>query len=68
MCNLGIAIEREGIAKGRAEGMAKGMAKGVITSIQNLMETTCWSAEQAMEALKIPENERQRYAELLTKQ
>ena len=68
MCNLGIAIEREGIAKGRAEGMAKGMAKGVITSIQNLMETTCWSAEQAMEALKIPENERQHYAELLTKQ
>ena len=59
MCNLGEAIERE--------GMAKGMAKGVITSIQNLMDTTRWSAEQAMAALKIPENERQHYAELLSK-
>ena len=55
MCNLGEAIEREG------------MAKGVITSIQNLMDTTRWSAEQAMAALKIPENERQHYAELLSK-
>ena len=55
MCNLGEAIEREG------------MAKGVITSIQNVMDTTRWSAEQAMAALKIPENERQHYAELLSK-
>ena len=57
MCNLGVAIEREGVTK------------GMLLSIKNLMETTHWSAERAMAALKVPENERQQSAELLlTKQ
>lgn len=64
MCNLGTAIEREGIAKGRAEGMAK----GVVISIQNLMKNTGWPVEQAMATLGVPKEEWNKYAELLAKQ
>ncbi len=64
MCNLGDVLEREYTAKGRAEGIAE----TTLTNIRNLMETTCWSIEQTMAALKVPENERQHYVELLSKQ
>ena len=56
MCNLGVAIEREGIAK------------GVITSIKNLMENTGWPIERAMATLGVPKEEWSKYAELLAKQ
>jgi hypothetical protein len=55
MCNLSKGVEE------------KGIAKGVLSSIQNLMESMSWSAEQAMNALKIPEEERSKYAEQLGK-
>lgn len=64
MCNLGEAIEREGMAK----GMAKGMVKGVITSIDNLMKNTGWPVEQAMTTLGVPKEEWGKYVELLAKQ
>ena len=56
MCNLGEAIEREGIAK------------GVITSIKNLMKNTGWPIEQAMATLGVPKEEWGKYVELLAKQ
>ncbi|HIV22552.1 MAG TPA: hypothetical protein IAC80_01300, partial [Candidatus Merdiplasma excrementigallinarum] len=45
-----------------------GIKEGICTAIKNLMSTTNWSAEQAMEALKIPEKEREAYAEQLREQ
>ena len=60
MCNLGEAIERE--------GMAKGMVNGVITSIDNLMKNTGWPVEQAMTTLGVPKEEWGKYVELLAKQ
>ncbi|MBQ7502558.1 hypothetical protein IJT93_07575, partial [bacterium] len=62
----GITIGKtEGIAIGKAEGIAIGEAKGQnaerIFSIQNLMETLNFTAEQAMDALKIPAEEQQKY-------
>lgn len=64
MCNLSEGIMEEGIAK----GMAKGMEQGILSSIKSLMETTGWTIEQAMTALKVPEAERQVYQNLLKKQ
>ena len=64
MCNLCEGIMEEGIAK----GMAKGMEQGILSSIKSLMETTGWTIEQAMTALKVPEAERQVYQNLLKKQ
>ena len=59
MCNLSQGIEERGIEKGRKEGKQE----GILASIQNLMESMGWTAEQAMAALKIPESERFLYAD-----
>ena len=56
---------KEGRAEGRAEGHLAGRAEGVLSSIQNLMETLGLSIEAAMSALKIPEDERDKYARAL---
>jgi len=65
MCNLGEAIEREGIAKSIARGRAEGIAERAISDPKNLMETMGLSLEQAMATLKIPESEQQVYVRLL---
>ena len=57
MCNLSEGVEQKGIAKG--------IAKGITASIRNLMESMGWSIEQAMDALQIPTEERQTYANML---
>jgi predicted transposase YdaD len=57
----------EGRAEGREEGREEGLAEGLLSSIQNLMESMGWSAEQAMDALKIPEDERCKYADEIKK-
>ena len=49
MCNLSKGVEE------------KGIEKGILLSIRNLMETMGWSVEQAMEGLKIPEEEKTKY-------
>ncbi len=68
MCNLSKGVMEKGIAKGRAEGQAEGMVQGILTSLKSLMDTMGLTIEQAMTALKIPESERQKYADLLSKQ
>ena len=56
MCNLGKGVEERGVAK------------GILVSIKNLMETMNLTIEQAMAALKVPENERQKYMDMLERQ
>jgi hypothetical protein len=57
MCNLSKGVEEKGIAK----GLEQGLEKGILSSIKNLMESLDWSIEQAMDALKIPASERNKY-------
>jgi len=57
MCHFIDGIEARGIEKGRRNG--------IVEMIQNLMESTKWTAVQAMDALKIPDGERSRYEKLL---
>ena len=59
LCDLSQGIEQKGIEKGIKEG--------ILSSIQNLMESMGWTAEQAMAALKIPEPERVQYTNGLKK-
>lgn len=59
MCNFSEGIERKGIEKG--------IEKGFLSAIESIMETLGLSVEQAMEALKIPEGDRQKYADRLKK-
>lgn len=73
LCNLSKNVEekgikkglREGLKEGRKEGRKEGLKEGILTSIQNLMESMNWTAEQAMEALKVPETEWSQYASKL---
>ncbi|MBQ1914308.1 MAG: hypothetical protein II178_03695 [Selenomonadaceae bacterium] len=49
-----------------AEGIAeRARMEEVVKSIRNLMETVGWTAQQAMDALKIPASEQKRYAALI---
>ena len=46
----------------------EGMIDGILTSVKNLMESMGWTAEQAMDALKISQEDRNKYAGMLKKQ
>ena len=64
MCNLSKGVWEKGMEVGRKEGAAQNM----LNSIQNLMENTGWSVEQAMAALKVPDADRPKYLERLSEQ
>ncbi len=53
----------------RAEGMQQGMQQGIaqekLSNIKTLMETMNWNPLQAMNALRIPEEDRQKYTQLI---
>ena len=63
MCNLSKGV----LERGRKEGIKEGIKENRLQSIKDLMETLSLSFEQAVEALKIPANERAEYARLLGK-
>jgi len=63
MCNLSKGVEERGIQI----GMQQGEQKGVLKSIINLMDSLNFSIEQAMTALKISDDEKPEYEELLRK-
>ena len=57
--------EAKGMAQGMAKGIEKGMAKGKIESLRNIMQTLNLTIQQAMDALKIPPEERDKYASMI---
>ena len=73
MCNLSDVLEERAMEKGRAEGMEKGMEKGraegimlgVTNNIKQLMVNLKMTAEQAMNALGIPQQEQAEYMKLI---
>ena len=62
MCNLSKGIEEKGIQK----GIEQGIEQGTLSSIKSLMESMGWSLEQAMDALKLSGEEREKYLSSLT--
>ena len=50
-----------GRKEGRREGRRQGRAESIIDSIRNIRDSLGLSVEEAMDALKIPENERKNY-------
>ena len=50
---------------GLQEGRVEGRVEGTLSSIKSLMETLGLSIEAAMNALKVPEDERSKYANML---
>ena len=54
------ALRKEALA-GEARGEARGVDKSRLESITNVMEGLKYTAQQAMDLLKIPENEQPKY-------
>ena len=54
-------MREEGRLAGRKEGRRQGRAESIIDSIRNIRDSLGLSVEDAMDALKIPENERKNY-------
>ena len=66
MCQAMDELRAEFRAEGRAEGIREGSEQTVVSVLRNLMKTTNFSLEQAMNALLIPENIRPRMKQLLS--
>ena len=75
MGSLGMALVKKGIEQGRNEGrqegrdegLREGRSEGILASIRSLMKKMGWTVIDAMNALDIPEDERQKYIEALAK-
>ena len=63
MCQAMDELKQDWLAEGRECGITQGIAQGIEGSIRNLMSSMKWTAEQAMDALLVPENERAGYLE-----
>lgn len=72
MCNLSKDVVergyREGYLRGYEKGYREGFRIGVVFCLRNLMQNMTLTKEQAMEALGIPESEREEYAKELIKE
>ena len=55
----------EELDEARREGLEAGAEAERLESIKKLMETMKWSVEQAMDALKVSEPERQKYMDMI---
>ena len=58
----------QGLAKGMEQGMAKGIFDANMGSIRAMVSELHLTVEQAMNVLKIPQNERERYKAALDAQ
>ena len=65
MCNLSEGVWEKAMEKGLEKGLEKGREETCLSSIQNVMSGLGMTAEQAMELLKIPLEDRGKYLELL---
>ena len=62
MCDALRELMKEEIEEERKKGRESGRENAILTSIQNLMDSMKWTAEQAMDALKLPMDDRAKYA------
>lgn len=64
MCNLSEGVLQKGIA----QGFAQGEEQGLLLCIKNVIDSLHWPIEQVMDALKIPDVDRERYRSLILKE
>ena len=61
MCEVLDRVEAKGREKGREEGRAEGVELTRMESIKNVMATLKFTAQQAMDVLRIPADEQPKY-------
>ena len=62
MCNLSQSIEQRGIEIGEQRGIEIGEQRTLIEALKALIANMGLSKEKAMEALNIPEDQREQYS------
>ena len=65
MSNIIAEYFKEELAEAAQKAAVESKEKNLIENIRSLMETTKWTAKQAMDALKIPANEQEKYFALI---
>ena len=65
MSNFGMAVELNGEKRGIAIGRKQEKEELSLEHIRNVMESTKWSAQQVMDAMKIPKSEQAHYTAML---
>ena len=65
MCSYSKGVLERGIEQGIERGIDQGIMTSVENSIRNLMDSMNWTAEQAMTALKLPEQQREEYRKMM---
>ncbi|MBQ7916360.1 MAG: hypothetical protein IJ315_06190 [Firmicutes bacterium] len=65
VCNLSIGYYLDGLRDGKAEGEAEGRHETLAANLRTVMENMNCSLKQAMDFLRVPEEERSIYIELI---
>ena len=65
MCNLGMAVELNGVKRGIQTGIAQGREQSLLESIKKMIKNLGLTAQQAMDTLEIPKDDQARYAAML---
>lgn len=58
MCRISEEIYNEGLEQGIERGIEQGARSNLIENVRSLMESVGWTAQQALDGLKVPESER----------
>ena len=54
-----------GIEKGIEKGIEQGATENLVANVQALMASVGWSAQQALDTLRVPKSEQARYLAML---
>ena len=65
MCKAFEEVRNESFNRGMQQGMQQGMNQKEVSNIRTLMESMNWSAQSAMDALKVPSDKRAEYLKLV---
>ena len=65
MCNYSSYVLEKGSQQGMQQGIQQGAEQTAIANIKTLMETMNWNPLQAMDALRVPKEDQQKYIQLL---
>ena len=65
MCRISEEIFNEGVEQGIEQGIEQGARDKLVENVRSLMETLHLTAQQALDALKVPAAEQARYIAML---
>ena len=65
MCEILEEMRDEAMRKGMEKGMEKGSEQTLLNNVRSLMEGVGWTAQQALDTLRVPESDRAKYLAML---